>query len=131
MIFGNLIRTAGLFIGALIFGIAEAQAAEISITIDDFSFHDGPMLSLEKRDQNILEELRDNSIKAGLFVRCSSLEDSRIKERLKFWDKAGQLIANHTYNHWSYNKTEFGKFADDIRKCDGTLQKYQRFSRFF
>ncbi len=113
------------------FVLVATKTSEVAITIDDFSIHDGAKLNIEERDEKILAALEKNKVRAGLFVRCASLESPRVAKRLEFWDKAGHMIANHTYSHWNYNKKTFAEFSEDIKKCDNQLKGKKNFARLF
>lgn len=117
-----------LFISLGSFALGDS---EISITIDDFSIHDGPKGSIEERDELLLKALAKHKLQAALFVRCKSLEDPRIAKRLKLWDQAGHIIANHTYSHDNYHKTDFKTFSRDILHCDRQLRPYTHYKKLF
>src|SRR5687768_10019889 len=78
------------------------NSAEVSITIDDMDLNgkDMPKLSLDERNMAILAGLRKHrGLKAALFVCGMRVDNVQGKERLAEWDRAGHLIANHSYSH--------------------------------
>ncbi len=51
----------------------------------------------------ILNTLKTNNLQAVLYVCGERLDNPEGKKILESWDKAGHIIANHTYPHLNYN----------------------------
>ncbi len=118
---------------------ASAQSAsnklpEVSITIDDLNLNanDTPKLSLSERNTAILAALRKHrELKAAVFVCGMRVDNEAGKKHLLEWDKAGHLIANHSYSHLFYPNTEFEKFSQDVIKGEAVISGLKNFSKFF
>src|SRR4051812_37907647 len=105
----------GIFL--LLTAVIRLQAASVAITMDDFYLDDGPLLNGAQKDQRILEVLHQEGVQAALFVQAGNLIDLPVsRHRLSHWDKAGHLIANHTYSHLNYNHTTFERFSEDVMR---------------
>src|SRR5690349_17384958 len=88
-----------------------AASPEVSITMDDFNISDADELTAEKRNQAILGAFRAHSIKAAIFV-CATYIDSPLGRRLLGqWNDEGHIIANHTYSHRNYEKSDFTTYT--------------------
>lgn len=97
----------------------------MSITIDDFN------VKSDEADEKILSALKKHELKAALFVSCQYLDVPRISKRLPFWEQAGHLIANHTYSHKNYHKSDFAWFAQDILRCHEMIKNKTGFTPLF
>jgi peptidoglycan/xylan/chitin deacetylase (PgdA/CDA1 family) len=113
----------GPLLAALFF--STVHAAEVAITIDDFNVRS------PEGDQQILDALKKHNVKAALFVTCKYLENPMVMERLSHWEKAGHLIANHTYSHQNYNKSDFEAYKTDILHCHEKLKARTGFKPLF
>ena len=132
--------TKAFGVGAVALGLgrtARSSASEprqVAITMDDFTWSGNAVrLNGEERNQAILKELRERSVKAALFVRTSNIDNDKGKELLNAWDTAGHLIGNHTYSHWDYNDAKITSeaFEQDILRSEALLKKFPRFKKYF
>ncbi|MCB0405828.1 MAG: polysaccharide deacetylase family protein [Bdellovibrionales bacterium] len=105
--------------------------ARVAVTIDDFAMRNGTALSLVQRDKRILAALEKYHIKAAAFVTGKYIQTPQVMERLGKWDKSGHLIANHTFSHPNFHKTELRVFEQDILKCEALIGKFVNFTRLF
>lgn len=121
--FSSLILITKFLLGPLLAAlfISPLFATEVSITIDDFN------VKSPEGDEAILRVLDEHKVKAALFVTCKYLENPMVSERLSHWEKAGHLIANHTYSHQNYNKSEFDVYKNDILRCHEKLKDRKGF----
>lgn len=116
-----------------LFLIATASyASDVSITIDDFHLDGGPLLGPETKDKRILAALKKHGIQAALFVAAKNLSETPASnKRLSYWDRAGHIIANHTFSHSNCNTTDFGVYTRDILKAERLLSGYTNFQKLF
>lgn len=125
--------TVALGVGGI--GIAAVRRSpEIAITIDDFNWNKSVRLSPDERNGAILQALRSHGdLKAALFVACSYAESDKGKELLRAWDRAGHLIANHSFSHKYLNSKNVTAdvFTADIARCDQIIRSYPRFQKLF
>lgn len=110
-----------------------AQAAQVSITMDDPSVDTMPLFSAQVRNQKILDALREEKLKAALFVSGKNIDSKEGTVLLETWDKAGHWIANHTYSHWYYHsrKLTAEEFVADAFRVEFLISNLKNFKRFF
>ena len=130
-------KTLGLSVAAMTFGgvpaIAGKPATQFSITMDDFNWLEAVKLAPTARNYAILETLAAHSHKAALFVIGRNIESDVGKELLDWWDRAGHMIANHTYSHRNYNarETSAQEYQQDILRAEALLKEFRRFKKYF
>ena len=129
-------KCLGLSFGAMAFGgvpvIARKPAPQFSITMDDFNWRNPVKLTANERNQAILDALASNSHKAALFVIGRNIESAEGKQLLAPWDKAGHMIANHTYSHRNFNAPEanVAEYQQDILRAEALLKDFSRFKKY-
>ncbi|MEZ4750922.1 MAG: polysaccharide deacetylase family protein [Bdellovibrionota bacterium] len=106
-------------------------AARVAITMDDFAMRSGNTLSLLERDEAILAALDRHKVKAAAFVTGKYIEKPEVSKRLRVWDEKGHLIANHTFSHLNFNRTELSVFAKDILRCESLIRGFKHFEKRF
>ncbi len=119
--------------GRISFGSTKDQP-EISITMDDFNWDKNLRLDPDQRNRALLEALGSRgNLKAALFVKGKNADSEKGKALLAEWDRAGHIIANHSYSHQEYNSTKIdaGAFTADILKCEEVIKTYPRFQKIF
>lgn len=111
--------------------LARKPAPQFSITMDDFFWQNALKLSGAQRNKAILETLSKHSIKAALFVIGKNIEEDEGKQLLSAWDRAGHLIANHTYSHRNLNArdADVKAYQDDILRAEALLKDFPRFRK--
>jgi peptidoglycan/xylan/chitin deacetylase (PgdA/CDA1 family) len=112
--------------------VSVAQAAEFSITMDDFNTVESAKFLPIERSRRILKTLENNHTKAALFVVGQYVESENGKKLLNEWSKQGHLIANHTFTHPRYGSNiTFSDFSAEIKRCESVIESYPGFRRFF
>ena len=114
--------------------LAVNEPPQVAITMDDFTWSANTVrLSGDERNEAILKTLRAHSLKAGLFVRASNIDNDKGRELLKTWNVAGHLIGNHTYSHEYFNdqKITANKFEEDILHAENLLKDFSGFEKYF
>jgi peptidoglycan/xylan/chitin deacetylase (PgdA/CDA1 family) len=113
--------------------IASKPATQFSITMDDFNWLEAVKLAPTARNDAILQTLAAHSHKAALFVIGRNIESDVGKELLAWWDRAGHMIANHTYSHRNYNarETNAQEYQQDILRAEALLKEFPRFKKYF
>ncbi|MDE1206746.1 polysaccharide deacetylase family protein [Tenacibaculum larymnensis] len=108
-------------------------AQSISFTFDDGTLGDRPGYSFEKWNAMLLKKLRDNNVKATLFVTGKGKDSKRGKHLLESWNNDGHSIANHTYTHPNYNssKVTFEQFKNELLKNDSLIKQYSNYQKYF
>jgi peptidoglycan-N-acetylglucosamine deacetylase len=132
----NFVRVAGLSVLAAGVGgvpaLARKPAPQFSITMDDFFWQDSVRLTGAERSQAILNTLSKHSIKAALFVIGRNAEEDEGRRLLSAWDRAGHMIANHTYSHRNLNApdADVKTYQDDILRAEALLKDFPRFRKY-
>ncbi len=110
-----------------------ASAGEIAITMDDPNHYATPVFSASKRDSEIRKALETQDVQAALFVCGTRVDSPEGKALLKEWDKAGHLLANHTYSHRNLNdpKETSAEYELDIAKAESLLKPLAQFTKIF
>src|SRR4026208_2575006 len=112
--------------------LARKPAPQFAITMDDFFWQDSLKLTGAQRNEAILGTLHKHSIKAALFVIGRNAEDDEGKQLLSAWDRAGHVIANHTYSHRNSNApdADVKGYQDDILRAEVLLKDFSRFRKY-
>lgn len=108
-----------------------ARAADLAITIDDFNLSDGPRLTAQQKDEAILAALAKHKVQAALFVTTKFQRGPFEESRLKAWDTAGHVIANHTQSHKNLNGMTADAFNADILAAEKVLAPLPHFQKIF
>jgi peptidoglycan-N-acetylglucosamine deacetylase len=130
-------KTIGMGAAALGLGTRVSLAKDgpqIAITMDDFNWNKSVKLEPEERNRAILEALQSQgSLKAALFVAGKNVESEKGKALLGAWDRAGQLIGNHSYSHKYLNSSKVTAeiYTADILKCEESIKGFAGFKSFF
>ncbi len=130
-------RSLGITAFVLAAGAGRLSSAgdspQIALTMDDFSWNNAIRLTPEQRNEAILGSLEKHSVKVALFVVGRNIESERGQRLLADWDRAGHLLANHTYSHRNYNAPTMT--ADDyhleIMRAEALLKHYPGFKKYF
>lgn len=110
---------------------AAASPPQVAITMDDFSISDTPLLSGAARNQAILDALKKYKLKAAAFVAGKFVDDAAKLPLVGLWNDGGHMIANHSYSHWFYPRTDLNKFTEDILRNEKLLQEFKHYRKFF
>ncbi|MDZ7624581.1 MAG: polysaccharide deacetylase family protein [Ignavibacteriaceae bacterium] len=125
-----------LFIAVLTlsnYSLFAQEKSSVCFTFDDGNPKDILNYDNEVWNKMILDQLTERDLQAVLFVCGRNLDNEDGKMVLESWDRAGHIIANHTYSHLNYNnpKNDFEKFRDDILRCDSLISGYNNFQKYF
>jgi peptidoglycan-N-acetylglucosamine deacetylase len=126
-------------IGAVALGLGTRMSLakdgpQIAITMDDFNWNKSVKLEPEARNRAILEALQSHgSLKAALFVAGKNVDSEKGKALLGAWDRAGQLIGNHSYSHKYLNSSKVTAeiYTADILKCEELIKGFAGFQKLF
>jgi hypothetical protein len=110
-----------------------AEKPKICLTFDDGNPRDMPGYRWQEWNSLLLQHLQAGNVKAIFFAYGQALNNPQGKQILEQWSRAGHLIANHTYSHQSYNRSElsFEAFAEDFLKNDSLIRHFSGYARFF
>lgn len=90
-----------------------------------------PLMSPEIRDKMILSTLKKYHLKIVLFAQGAQVNNPQGRALLERWNKAGHIIGNHTFSHFSINDVSEEKFQNDTLKNEKLLQPYSNFKKIF
>lgn len=129
----NILQTKLVLILLSVFLYNSLYAQSISFTFDDGTLGDRPGYSFEKWNSMLLKKLKDNKVKATLFVKGQGKNSKRGKHLLTSWNNEGHSIANHTYTHPNYNssKVTFKQFKNELLKNDSLIKQYSNYQKYF
>jgi peptidoglycan-N-acetylglucosamine deacetylase len=103
-----------------------------------FTFDDGNPFGIlryrpEQWNRMILNCLEEHHVHAVLYVCGGKMDSPAGREILETWDRAGNLIANHTYSHPNYNDESLTalSYENDILRCDSLIRNYKNFAKYF
>lgn len=111
--------------------LADDSLPQLAITLDDFNLFDTPILSAEQRNKKILEAFSKRNLKSAIFVAGKYIDDETKRGYLKSWSDAGHIIANHTYSHFHYHKTNFESFSCDVLRGEAVIRDFRGFQKYF
>ncbi|HEV2913165.1 MAG TPA: polysaccharide deacetylase family protein [Pyrinomonadaceae bacterium] len=110
------------------------DAPQVAITMDDFNWGDTVRMTAEERNRALLSALREHSrLKIALFVAGKYVDNEKGKRLLRDWDRAGHIIANHSYSHLYYNsaRTSFDTYSQDILRGEAVLKDFEHFKKLY
>lgn len=118
--------------------ILKAQPGEpvkpkIAFTFDDGSIRDFGEYKLETWNQQLLDHLKKNKVKAILFSAGGNKSSPKGKYVLSSWNNSGHLIANHSFSHVNFNSenTSLESFELELTKSDRIIKPYSNYSPYF
>lgn len=109
------------------------QKPHISFSFDDGNPNDILSYKGEEWNAMILSKLEKHNIKAVWFVAGTTVNNEKGKKLLQNWGNAGNIIANHTYNHFNYNDSSItcNDFIKEIEACDSLIKGYNNYQKIF
>ena len=112
---------------------AEPVKPKIAFTFDDGSIKDFGEYKLETWNQRLLDHLKKNKLKAILFSAGANKSGPKGKYVLSSWNKAGHLIANHSFSHVNFNSKQVSldDFKLELTKNDRLIKGYAHYAPYF
>ena len=125
------VTTAAIGLGGVP-ALACKQLSYFSITMDDFYWRNPVKLTAQERNASILDTLDKQKIKGAAFVIGRNIEDQEGKDLIAAWDKAGHLIANHTYSHREFSApdTDVKAYQADVLRAEALLKDFPHFRKY-
>ena len=107
--------------------------SKVSFTFDDGALGDRPNYTFDEWNGMLLRKLKDANIEAMFFVTGNDKIGTKGKKLLESWNNDGHKIANHTFSHLNYNKsnTTIADFKSELIKNDKVISKYSNYVKFF
>jgi len=110
---------------------AEASSPEIAFTFDDPKIAQGGNRSWHEVNDRILAALAKHEVKSVLFVCGMRVDSDAGHDLVGAWNRAGHLIANHSYSHFNFNKVTLAEFQADTLKNEPLITGYRHSTRLF
>ncbi len=118
-----------LFLGLII--SFNLTAKEVSLTFDDAPMNDNSIFTGNERTKILIDVLKRNKIKTVFFSVSSNLVKSNGLERMKKYEEAGHLVANHTHAHINFDEISVEEYVQDFDKADKLLRQFKNFRPWF
>jgi peptidoglycan-N-acetylglucosamine deacetylase len=120
----------------------EAVAPELAFTFDDPCAHGAAGLTWQQLNERILAALAKHKVRSVLFVCGKRVNDDAGRQLVATWDRAGHLIANHSYSHFNFNestntdsdedkKVTLSEFEADALRNEPIIRDCRHFTRLF
>lgn len=106
-------------------------AGELALSFDDAPMGDMSLYSGNKRADILIKKLEKYGIQTVFFSVAGNLKFKDRLVRMKKYDSAGHLIANHTLTHPNFNKTPLIDYVQGFDKADGLLRQFKNFRPWF
>src|SRR6185312_11104430 len=104
---------------------------EIAFTFDDPKTAQGGNRSGQEVNDRILAALAKHEVKSVLFVCGMRVDSDAGHDLVGAWNRAGHLIANHSYSHFNFNKVTLAEFQADTLKNEPLITGYPHSTRLF
>ncbi len=120
-----------IFCIAGLVSFSSLHAKELAITFDDSPRHASGYFDGPTRAKILVENLKRHNVDQVAFFSVSSRLDQEGVERLKYYAKAGHIIANHTHTHPNFNEISLQEFTNEFLKANKALEQFSTFERYF
>ena len=106
---------------------------KVCFTFDDPHTNTLAGYSWNTRNALIINKLKANNVQAVLFVCGMRINSSAGDSLVQSWDKAGHLIANHSFTHSYYHSKKYSvtAFKADFLKNDSLIKQYVNYTKLF
>ncbi|MES2691781.1 MAG: polysaccharide deacetylase family protein [Bacteroidota bacterium] len=123
--------------------VSQNRPAQVHLPLNQrptvsFTFDDGKTTALggyELKVWNglILAALKENNIKAILFVAGHNKKTLNGRYVLESWNNAGHRLANHSLNHPNFNNDDvtLEQFKNELLANDALIKGYSNYFRYF
>ena len=110
---------------------AWCQAKQLAITFDDAprkatGYFDGPT-----RAKTLIDNLKRHKVPEVAFFVTTQGMNQEGRQRIKAYNNAGHLIANHTHSHPDFLKQDLDSYRDDFLKAHTMLKGLSQFKPWF
>ena len=111
----------------------DTEKPHVSFSFDDGNSNDILSYKVDEWNQMIVDHLRKNNVKAVWFIAGKGINNKKGEQLLSKWNDDGHIIANHTYNHLNYNKSQITciSYIKEIQKCDSLISGYSNYQKIF
>lgn len=127
----KLIFASIFFLSMILLNSSAKCQSYISLSFDDPRTTDTLLLNWQSRNDSILKTLRDNNLKAALYVSGKGIDSPEGIKLLSQWDAEGHSISNHSYAHRNYGskKMSFEDFKNDFQRNAVLIRDYKNYDK--
>jgi peptidoglycan/xylan/chitin deacetylase (PgdA/CDA1 family) len=108
-----------------------SMAGELALSFDDAPMRDMNLYSGKERADILIKKLKKYKIQTVFFSVAGNLAQEDRLARMKHYDMANHLIANHTLTHPDFNKTPLIDYIQGFDKADTLLRQFKNFRPWF
>ena len=103
---------------------ADASPRQIALTFDDAPREDGAFFSGKERTRRLIEALDKAAVSGAMFfVTTGNAERNDPDfERLRSYESAGHVLANHSHSHLWLHRTATDQYLDDLDHAQSLLE---------
>lgn len=106
-------------------------SAHVALTFDDAPMGDMELYTGQERTQILIDILGKYNIQTVFFSNSIKMKKYNGLERMKMYDKAGHIIANHTHAHPDFHKVSIEDYIFNFNKADSLLKRFKNFRPWF
>ncbi len=129
----------GLVAGSAVLASENARALRqtpddgprFAVTIDDFRFEDGALMTGAARHRAILDALGQAGIQGAGLITGKHVDNAPAADHLAAWSRAGHAIGNHTYDHAYFGGSVPGDLGAEIDRTAPLLATYPTLRPWF
>ncbi|MES2861449.1 MAG: polysaccharide deacetylase family protein [Pseudomonadota bacterium] len=110
---------------------AQVDGPRFAVTIDDFRFEDGALMTGAARHRAILDALGQAGIQAAGLITGKHVDNAPAADHLAAWSRAGHAIGNHTYDHAYFGGSAPGDLGAEIDRTAPLLATYPTLRPWF
>lgn len=125
-----MINQLHILIILLIVTFKIAAPQKIALTFDDAPMQDGEYFTGMERTGLLIEKLQESNVTAAFFCITNQFNSAGIA-RIKLYEDAGHLIANHTHTHSWINNIGVDNYIEDVARADSILKDFSNFMKWF
>jgi peptidoglycan-N-acetylglucosamine deacetylase len=110
---------------------AQESRPEVAFTFDDPKTQPAVPLRGQEVNERICAALARHRIRSVLFVCGMRVASQEGRDLVSAWDRAGHLVANHSYSHLNLNAVTLEQFQADLLKNEPLIAASPHLTRLF
>ena len=103
----------------------------IALSFDDAPKSSGYLMTASQRTAKLIKILEMHDIEAVFFCNTAKFPNHNGKERIKKYDSAGHIIANHSHSHKHPEQLGAKNYINDIKTAHNILKDFNNFKRWY
>ena len=127
----RIFRVILIFLISLpVYGI-EKEQIRIALSFDDAPKSSGYLMTGMKRTTKLINMLGKHNIRTVFFCNTAKFSYQYGKERIRKYDSAGHIIANHSHSHKHPEQLGAKNYIKDIYIAHNILKKFENFKQWY